>query len=91
MGTWLQLTAPHFFGNAYNIFWLHQYFSTFPREMDEAAQIDGAGPLRTLISVILPQSVPAIITVSLFHFFSLCKELLSPVWKNSSKIAERIP
>ena len=59
--------CPPFFGNSDNIFWLC-IFLTIPKEMHEAAQIDGAGPLRNLISVILPQSIPAIITVSLFHF-----------------------
>ena len=43
-GTWLPLIVPAMFGNAYNIFLLRQYFLTIPREMEEAAQIDGAGP-----------------------------------------------
>ena len=46
-GTWLPLIVPAMFGNAYNIFLLRQYFLTIPREMEEAAQIDGAGRVRT--------------------------------------------
>jgi multiple sugar transport system permease protein len=70
VGTWLPLLVPHFFGNAYNIFLLRQFFMSIPRDLDEAAMIDGAGPLRTLLSVIVPQAWPAIIAVCLFHFFS---------------------
>ena len=65
-GTWLPLIVPAMFGNAYNIFLLRQYFLTIPREMEEAAQIDGAGRIRTFVAVILPQAVPALTAVSLF-------------------------
>ncbi|MGD0861393.1 MAG: carbohydrate ABC transporter permease [Candidatus Limnocylindrales bacterium] len=68
-GTLLPLIVPNFFANAYNVFLLRQYFLTLPRELDEAAQIDGASPLRILWSVVIPQAWPAIIAVSLFHFF----------------------
>jgi multiple sugar transport system permease protein len=68
-GTWLPLIVPHFFANAFNVFLLRQYFMTIPREMDESAMIDGAGPFRILRSVIIPQSIPAITAVILFHFF----------------------
>jgi multiple sugar transport system permease protein len=67
VGTWLPLLIPHFFANAYNVFLLRQYFMTLPRELDEAAMIDGAGPLRILVSVIIPQSWPVIVAVALFH------------------------
>ena len=60
-GTWLPLIVPHFFANAFNVFLLRQYFMTIPRDLDEAAMIDGAGPFRILRSVILPQSMPAIV------------------------------
>lgn len=68
-GTWLPLIVPAFFANAYNVFLLRQYFMTIPRDLDEAAMIDGASPLRTLVSVIIPQAIPAITAVTLFHFF----------------------
>ena len=57
-GTWLPLIVPHFFANAFNVFLLRQYFMSIPRDLDEAAMIDGAGPFRILRSVILPQSDP---------------------------------
>jgi multiple sugar transport system permease protein len=58
-----------FFGNAVYIFLLRQNFKSFPIDLEEAAMLDGAGPLRRLIFVILPQSWPVVITVSLLHFF----------------------
>ncbi|HVL54095.1 MAG TPA: carbohydrate ABC transporter permease [Vitreimonas sp.] len=75
-GTWLPLIVPHFFANAYNVFLLRQYFMTIPRDLDEAAMLDGAGPFRILRSVIVPQAIPAIVAVSLFHFFYAWNEFL---------------
>jgi multiple sugar transport system permease protein len=78
-GTWLPLTVPYFFANAYNVFLLRQYFLTIPRELDEAAMIDGAGPFRILLSVIIPQAKAAIVAVSLFHFFWAWNEFYLPL------------
>jgi multiple sugar transport system permease protein len=61
------------------VFLLRQFFMGIPREMDEAAMIDGANPFRTLISVILPQAVPALIAVSLFHFFFAWNDFFGPL------------
>jgi multiple sugar transport system permease protein len=79
VGTWLPLLVPHFFGNAYNVFLLRQFFMSIPRDLDEAAMIDGAGPFRTLISVIVPQAWPGIIAVCLFHFFFAWNDFLAPL------------
>jgi multiple sugar transport system permease protein len=78
-GTWLPLMIPQFFGNAYNVFLLRQYFMTIPREMEDAAAIDGAGPLRTFLTIILPQAIPAITAVSLFHFFWAWNDFFGPL------------
>lgn len=74
-GTWLPLIVPHFFGNALLIFLLRQNFKSIPRDMEEAAMLEGAGPLRILIWVILPQSLPAVITAALLHFFYAWNEI----------------
>jgi multiple sugar transport system permease protein len=74
IGTWLPLIVPHFFGSAILIFLLRQNFKSIPRDLDEAALLDGAGPLRILISVILPQSIPVVTTVALLHFFYIWNE-----------------
>lgn len=55
--TFWPLILPAWFGSAYNIFLLRQFFTTIPIEMDQSAQIDGAGPMRILWDVLLPQFV----------------------------------
>ncbi len=67
--TFLPLIVPHLFGSAILIFLLRQNFMALPSEIEQAAMIDGAGPLRILWSVIIPQSIPVIMTVLLLHFF----------------------
>jgi raffinose/stachyose/melibiose transport system permease protein len=52
----------------FGIFWMRNYFASLPVEMIEAAQIDGAGRLRILISVVLPSARPALITLGLLDF-----------------------
>jgi multiple sugar transport system permease protein len=79
VGTWLPLLVPTFFANAYDVFLLRQYLLTIPREMDEAAAIDGAGPLRTLISVIVPQAWPVIIAVAIFHLVYSWNDFFAPL------------
>jgi multiple sugar transport system permease protein len=84
-GTWLPLIIPHFFANAYNVFLLRQYFMGIPKDLDEAAMIDGASPFRTLLSIILPQSMPALMAVSLFHFFFAWNDFFMPLVYLSGK------
>lgn len=79
IGSWFPLMLPHFFSNGYNIFLLRQFFMGIPRELDEAATIDGAGPARVFFSVILPQSLPALVAVTLFHFFFAWNDFLPPL------------
>jgi multiple sugar transport system permease protein len=78
-GTWLPLLVPAFFANAYDVFLLRQYFMGIPKELDEAAVVDGANPLTTLILVIIPQAIPAITAVTLFHFFFTWNDYFSPL------------
>jgi multiple sugar transport system permease protein len=74
-GTYLPLVVPLFFGSAIFIFLLRQNFRSIPRELDEAAMLDGAGPLRILVTIIIPQSIPAIVTVGLLQFFYTWNEI----------------
>lgn len=78
-GTRLPLIVPHFFANAYNVFLLRQFFMTLPRELDEAAMIDGATPFQILYLVIIPQAWAAVITVSLFHFIFAWNDYFGPL------------
>jgi len=73
-GSWLPILLPFFFGNAVYIFLLRQNFKSIPKDLEEAAVLDGAGPLRTLFSIVLPQSWPVVITTSLLHFFYIWNE-----------------
>jgi len=63
-------------GGAFNIFLLRQFIRSVPRELDEAAKIDGAGYLRTLVSIIVPSIKPAIIVVALLIFITTWNDLL---------------
>ncbi len=86
VGTWLPLFVPAFFANPYDVFLLRQYFMTLPRELDEAAMIDGAGPLRVLWSVVIPQSYPVIMAVTLFHVVYTWNDYFGPLIYLSTKM-----
>lgn len=78
--TWLPLTVPEFFAvNAFLVFLLRQFIMSIPRELDEAAEIDGAGPLRILWSVILPLIKPALATVAIFAFLGAWNSFIDPM------------
>jgi multiple sugar transport system permease protein len=76
---WAPLLIPTFFANAWDVFLMRQYFMTIPREMDEAAAMDGASPFRTLLSVIIPQAWPVIIAVGIFHFVYSWNNFFEPL------------
>ena len=79
VGSYLPLLVPTFFANAYDVFLLRQYMLTIPRDHDEAAMIDGAGPLRILRSVILPQAWPVIVAVAIFTFVYSWNDYFGPL------------
>ena len=86
INTHLPLWVPPFFGNAFFIFLLRQYFQTLPRELDEAAEIDGCSPLGILVRILLPLSRPALATVAIFTFMQKWNGFLGPlIWLNSQK------
>ena len=64
-------------GGAFNIFLLRQFFLTLPKELDEAAMIDGAGRLRILVQILLPSIKPAIMVVGIFIFMLIWNDLLT--------------
>jgi multiple sugar transport system permease protein len=77
--TFLPLIVPAFFANAWDVFLLRQFFMSVPIEMDEAAKIDGAGPLQVLVYILIPQAWPAIATVAIFHFLYAWNDFFSPL------------
>lgn len=68
-GTIYPLVIYLFFGSPVYIFLLRQNFKSIPVDLEESAMLDGAGPLRRLVSIVLPQSWPAVITIALLQFF----------------------
>lgn len=85
VGTYLPLIIPAFFANAYDVFLLRQFFMTIPHEMDEAAMLDGAGPFRIFWSIILPQSTPVLVAVSVFHIVWSWNDYYNPLIYLSTK------
>ncbi|HNS04128.1 MAG TPA: carbohydrate ABC transporter permease [Anaerolineae bacterium] len=79
VGTWLPLIVPSFFANAFDVFLLRQYFMTIPREMDEAAMIDGASRFRVLTSILVPQAYPVLLAVIVFHIVFAWNDYFGPL------------
>jgi multiple sugar transport system permease protein len=79
VGDFRPLILPQFFGYAYYIFLLRQFFSSIPMELSEAARIDGANEWRTFWSVILPLAKPALATVAVFQFIRSWTDYLNPL------------
>lgn len=80
LDTLLPLIVPSFFGGgAFFIFLLRQFFLTIPRELDEAAKIDGANSFEVLVRIILPLSLPALATVAIFSFLAHWNDFLEPL------------
>ncbi|MBN2049141.1 MAG: carbohydrate ABC transporter permease [Spirochaetales bacterium] len=78
--SYLPLIFPHFCGGgAFNIFLIRQFVRTIPRELDEAATIDGAGHFRILVSIIIPSIKSAMIVVALLLFIMLWNDLLQQI------------
>jgi ABC-type glycerol-3-phosphate transport system permease component len=73
------LVVPAFFGNAYYIFLLRQFFMTIPQELSDAARVDGCSEFGILLRVILPLSKPALAVVALFQFMGAWNDYLGPL------------
>ncbi|WP_077624555.1 carbohydrate ABC transporter permease [Sediminibacillus massiliensis] len=73
------LVVPAFFGHPFFIFLLVQFIRTIPRELDEAARIDGANTFQIFYRVIVPLIVPALATTAIFTFYWTWDNLLGPV------------
>lgn len=79
LDTFLPLMVPHWFGSAWNIFLLRQFFRTIPLEYDEAALIDGASRWQIYWYIIMPLSVPALAAVAVFAFVFFWNDFLGPL------------
>lgn len=73
------LVVPAYFGHPFFIFLLVQFIRTIPRELDEAATIDGCGTFKLYYKIILPLITPALATAAIFSFYWTWDNLLGPV------------
>ena len=79
IGSLKPLIVPLFFGDAFTIFLLRQFFMTIPEELSDAARVDGASELQILLRVIVPLAKPAIAAVALFQFLYCWNDFVSPL------------
>lgn len=84
--TFLPLVVPHFFANAYQVFLMRQFFLTIPKELDEAAIIDGSSVFGVYWRIIMPLSGPIIVTIVIFSFLYNWNDFLAPlIYLNSEQ------
>jgi multiple sugar transport system permease protein len=79
VNTFLPLIVPAWFGEAYAIFLMRQFFMTIPRELEEAAVIDGASTLKIIWSVIVPLSTPVLAVIAILTFKDTWNDFLNPL------------
>ncbi|MFQ3549593.1 MAG: carbohydrate ABC transporter permease [Armatimonadota bacterium] len=77
--TLLPLIIPAWFGNAFYIFLIRQFFLTIPIELEEAAEMDGCSKLRIFWQIIMPLSKPVIVTVAVFSFVTHWNDFMTPL------------
>ena len=79
LGTYRPLWIPAWFGSAFNIFLLRQFFITIPDELSEAARIDGCSEMGIFFRIVLPLARPALAVVALFAFMGTWNDYLGPL------------
>ena len=80
INTYWPLILPSYLGGgAFYIFLLRQFFMSIPRDLDEAAKLDGASSFRIFWSIVLPLSGPALATVAIFSFLQHWNEFIGPL------------
>ncbi len=79
VGTYAPLIVPSFFGSAFFIFLLRQFFRTIPPELDEAARIDGAGYTIIFFRIIIPLARPALAVVVVLTYLQKWTDFLGPL------------
>jgi multiple sugar transport system permease protein len=77
--------------NAFGIFFMRQFFISIPRDLEDAARIDGANEFRIYWQMILPLAVPALLTLGLFHFMYNWNDLLWPLIVTTNQKMQTLP
>jgi multiple sugar transport system permease protein len=79
INTYLPLLVPTFLGSPFFIFLLRQFFLGMPKELMDAARLDGASELRILVTIVAPLSAPALITVAILTFIDKWNDFYGPL------------
>ena len=79
IGTLKPLWVGSFFAGAFNVFLLRQFFMTLPKDLSDAARIDGCGEFRIFWQIMLPLSRPALMVVGLFQFMYTWNDFMGPL------------
>jgi multiple sugar transport system permease protein len=79
LGTFRPLWLPAWFGSAFNIFLLRQFFMTIPEELSESARLDGCSEVGIFLRIILPLARPALMVVALFSFMNAWNDFMGPL------------
>jgi len=79
IGGFKPLWVPSFLASAFNVFLLRQFFLTLPKDMSEAARIDGCSEIQIFLRIILPLSKSALLVVALFQFMATWNDFLGPL------------
>ncbi len=77
--------------NAFGIFLLRQFFVTLPRDLDDAARLDGASDFRVYREIVLPLAKPALATLAIFHFMANWNDFLWPLVITSTTEMRTLP
>ncbi len=80
-----------FIANAFSIYLFYTFFIGLPRELEEAARIDGAGALRTFVAIIVPNAKPAFATVAILTFLTQWGAFLWPLMVTSGEAVRPLP
>ena len=77
--TFIPLTVPCFFGNAFNVFLVRQFYAGIPKEYDEAAMVDGASYFTIYSKILVPMAKPVLCSVGVFTFMSTWNDFMGPL------------
>jgi ABC-type glycerol-3-phosphate transport system permease component len=91
INTFLPILVPKLFGSAFDIFLFRQFFLGLPREIDEAARIDGCNAWRIYWNITMPQSKPVIIVIGIFTFLWSWRDLWGPLIYLNSEETRTLP
>lgn len=79
LDTFLPLTVPSFFGNAFNIFLLRQFYRSIPPELEDATRMDGGGAITIWWEIMVPLSAPALAAIAIFAFIAAWNDFFYPL------------